>query len=396
MVLLTFSYRSFSHKSLVTAFAKGCAVIALILLNLFFVYFTVLHAAAREYAWQRHFVSACVLQFIVEMLLFETSEVYWVHFVVPQLAFDDVKGAFEIVRREVATLVSLKEGQDPCVASAVFDASRYFFLSRQLAEKFPFIWEAAVVSAYSSPTPPRHLSLSEGNDNTGFAPSAHWGPLFMTRRFFQRLGAAFGTLGIFLGTINIRIQKLVLHTIQPIVLGGGFLVYSDIGKSKWLGAFPIFSILCLFVYHIRRRTVKAPAPVEPPVAMVDAPFQRAAAHGPSQVVPAAEHDSEACCGKSSCALVAPRDEPDVSSQKEGAVFRAVGAVAFYEMSDEEEDGAGAAMVRMSPSSSSCSESSGFSDIGMCDGEVIRSGERTKNPFELNSDEDEDEDENDEV
>jgi hypothetical protein len=62
----------------VTYTAKVCASLALILMNLFFVYFTILRAAEKGSSWQWSFVLSCFFQLLVEVLLYETLECFWV------------------------------------------------------------------------------------------------------------------------------------------------------------------------------------------------------------------------------------------------------------------------------------------------------------------------------
>jgi hypothetical protein len=69
---------SFSHATVVTYTAKVCAGVALVLLNLFFIYFVILKGAEKGVHWQTRFAFACVFQLLVDGLLFETLECYWV------------------------------------------------------------------------------------------------------------------------------------------------------------------------------------------------------------------------------------------------------------------------------------------------------------------------------
>ena len=77
-MMLRFWCFSFSHKKVVTYNTKAAASVALVLMNLMFIYFTVLRAAEKGIAWQLSFVMACFLQLLVEVFLYETLECYWV------------------------------------------------------------------------------------------------------------------------------------------------------------------------------------------------------------------------------------------------------------------------------------------------------------------------------
>jgi hypothetical protein len=69
---------SFSQTWVVTYTAKVCALVMIIVLNLFFLYYTLLHTSQRDYSYQKNFVSACLFQFLVEAFFYESVECYWV------------------------------------------------------------------------------------------------------------------------------------------------------------------------------------------------------------------------------------------------------------------------------------------------------------------------------
>jgi hypothetical protein len=83
----SYIHHSFSHTTVVTFTAKVCAAIALILLNLFFLYFIILRGADKGKSWQWSYVMACIFQLLTDGLLYETLECYWVRecVVVPDL-----------------------------------------------------------------------------------------------------------------------------------------------------------------------------------------------------------------------------------------------------------------------------------------------------------------------
>lgn len=71
-------WNSFSHITVVTYVAKACASLLLVVMNSFFVYFTILRAAEKGSSWQWSFVLACLFQILVEVFLYESLECFWV------------------------------------------------------------------------------------------------------------------------------------------------------------------------------------------------------------------------------------------------------------------------------------------------------------------------------
>jgi hypothetical protein len=75
----------------VTYTAKVCAAIALILLNMFFLYFIILRGADKGRSWQWSYVMGCIFQLLTDGLLYETLECYWVReFVVQALSCSQI------------------------------------------------------------------------------------------------------------------------------------------------------------------------------------------------------------------------------------------------------------------------------------------------------------------
>lgn len=96
----------------VTPGAKIIAWIVVILLNFFFVFFSILRGLQRGEAWQRLYLMACIFrknplvswlipfsEILVEVIIYETSECAIVHFVIPDLAREEVRTASLTIKK---------------------------------------------------------------------------------------------------------------------------------------------------------------------------------------------------------------------------------------------------------------------------------------------------------
>jgi len=81
----------FEHTEVVTKTAKRLAMLALAAINIFFVYFAILTGFRRGTTWQKSYLIACIIQFIVEIVLNETIECVWIQCIIPMLVSDDVR-----------------------------------------------------------------------------------------------------------------------------------------------------------------------------------------------------------------------------------------------------------------------------------------------------------------
>lgn len=74
---LTYSFFfSFAAVGVVTATAQRLAWLLVFIMNLVFVYFSLLRCMTRSQGWQNQFIIACVIQLFIEVFLFEVSPVY--------------------------------------------------------------------------------------------------------------------------------------------------------------------------------------------------------------------------------------------------------------------------------------------------------------------------------
>jgi len=75
----------FKHSFVVTKFAKGATWFIVFLINMFFILFTLLRASHRDKFWQYSYITACAIQMVIEVCLYETMECVWINYSVPSL-----------------------------------------------------------------------------------------------------------------------------------------------------------------------------------------------------------------------------------------------------------------------------------------------------------------------
>lgn len=198
----------------------------------------------RDRSWQRSYLVACVVQLIVEILIFESLECMWVHYGIPSLVADEVEKTINHIHDTIDEAFSLEA--DSVLSQSTLDAPSYFFVSTNLAEIFPQPFESAVVSAYRSiyPSPGGYVhDFRQSKSNTqslNLRENKTWGVL-------KRVGfTAFLTSVIQkIGTFPVRAQKLLIHVVQPIVLAFLFIAWIHIASSLLL---TILSCMALILF----------------------------------------------------------------------------------------------------------------------------------------------------
>ena len=224
IIFETKTSEEFRHSMVVTNTAKVFAWALIIVMNLFFVYFSVLRGATREFAWQRNYCIACAIQLLVEIVLYESSEALWIHYTIPRLVHEDVS---KIIRRLYHTIDVAFVTSPSSKGSGSLDASSFFFVSTKIAEKFPHLFESAIILSYHSTWPPygslsgvkwRHDDATNTSSTSSQVSRHSWG--YQCMSFFRRVSLFAGLIWILqrIGTMHIRVQKVIIHTIQPLLL----------------------------------------------------------------------------------------------------------------------------------------------------------------------------------
>jgi len=254
----------FTHSMVVTKTAKRLAWLFVIFINIYFVYFSFLRASTRSTAWQQNYVMACALQFVVEIVWYETGECLWIHFTIPRLVSEDVAITMNTVKHAINTAFE-KEN-----VSSALDSAKFFFSSRQIAEAFPHLFQSKVVLAFRPFFPPSELdassSIRKGGDTDDNVNTLGLNvDEVLARRkksksgliaFLQRFNATVLVLATlqYVGTMPIRLQQVIIRTVQPILFSFFIILYFYILKYPMMLLFPM-TFLCfeVIMYALRSK-----------------------------------------------------------------------------------------------------------------------------------------------
>ena len=240
----TKSEEDFRHTKVVTKRAKYLAVSALLALNIFFVYFSVLTGFRRGIEWQQGYLAACLVQFVVEILLFETMECVWVNCVIPALVSDEVRSVGESLQEVVYNLCT-----SALEDSRLFlNAPEFLFVSTNLAKKFPQLMESILVQSYYSHVPGE------------LAKKWQVGAVARIHRYYRLrnvtvLTTILGSLQ-FMGTAPFIVHRMFVRFTQPFVFSALVLLIVLIASSPVfmaLAGAAVVGSLAYYVYRKRRQ-----------------------------------------------------------------------------------------------------------------------------------------------
>ena len=98
------SNEDFKRIGSVSSSKKGVAWAVLILLNVFFVYYSMLRGYVKGVQWQRAYLTACIIQLLIEVLVIESMECIWINFVLPNLVYNEIHSALDSLNAAINKL----------------------------------------------------------------------------------------------------------------------------------------------------------------------------------------------------------------------------------------------------------------------------------------------------
>jgi len=226
----------FEHTEIVTKNAKRLAVLSLVGVNIFFVYFSILTGFRRGISWQQSYLFACILQFIAEILFNETLECIWIQCVIPMLVRDEIRKVGDSITEIINELCSEIQPD----TRLFLNTPDYLFVSTNLAKKFPNLMESIVVQSYLSHLPGELSKLWNIGSQTTFK-NRHNN---FNKRVIMLITIIF-TMMQYFGTAPFLVHRMFIRFVQPFAFGGIVLLWSLIVSN------PIYiALMSLFITFI--------------------------------------------------------------------------------------------------------------------------------------------------
>ena len=120
-IFATKSEHDFRYSMVVSRVAKILAWCGVIVLNLFFIYFSMLRGLQRGHDWQIMYLVGCLIQLLVEVVFYETSECALIHFLIPDLARNEIHSIQFVLHKAIESLWGYIPGDE-----LVLNAPDYF------------------------------------------------------------------------------------------------------------------------------------------------------------------------------------------------------------------------------------------------------------------------------
>jgi hypothetical protein len=251
---------------------KIVATVLLVLVNAFCIYYSILRGYRKGLAWQRSFMMACILQFLIEVFYSETLLCLYVHCFVPStVSHTEIKRVQSILHHCIHSMC--KDFFDPTDHSEsdrqLLNAADYFFVSTHVAKAYPDLMESMIVLAYKSFMPgaiahkwKRHDAIadaSHGHEEINHAPVGEEIKLIASTHnsFAQRvllsIAIFFTVLETMLVTsVPLSVQKMIVRFLEPFLWGGlsyTWLLISNSTVGVSLFVIAVAAMIFMIVYR---------------------------------------------------------------------------------------------------------------------------------------------------
>ena len=245
---------SFEETAVVTKRARWVGWVAVIFINLFFVYFSLLRAMTRSHSWQNQYVMACVIQLFIEVLLFESATVIWVHWVIPRIVCGDVNAVIDSLRKIIKTSVGAN-AVSPDDNPNPLDTTDFFFVSKAIARQNPELLESSIALSFHSYFPPGRMMDNQVSSRRLGADASRTTEDGSGLRWFLKWASLSGiVIGLLqlIGTLNMDLQTFIMSLVLPFMLVVLALVSQFLVDNPLYMAAVGALLLYLVIQHFRK------------------------------------------------------------------------------------------------------------------------------------------------
>jgi hypothetical protein len=217
---------------------KCLAVSAVFMMNLYFLFTILLYAGTKGYEWQTAWMFTFMINIIVDVLFTSVIVAFVIHYWIPDHVSGKAANIRNILLDVVHNIFDNKNFNDQ--NKFKFSSTDYYFVSSRVAADHPELSESVLLSAYRNPLPgvmqeqwlkdnetEEAAVIIEGVDprHAAYRRRAFWHKMYhFTKNSFRRLASNTAGMVIAIGTLPLVTQKIVIQTVNPLILSGLVMV----------------------------------------------------------------------------------------------------------------------------------------------------------------------------
>ena len=195
-------------------------------INAFMIVYTLMYGLKRGLQWQISLLYGCIFQLIVEVIFNETLECVWINYVVPTVVIPDIRKAYDVICECIDQVCYQKMSTE----AHYLDTTKYFFISRKVADAYPNLPESIIIQNYHSYLP----GLIAKKWQKSYHQHHHQHQLTVYERCKQsqlRLVEYGAKLLVTLGSCPFIVQRIIVRVLQPLLFQA-MVVYFDYIKHS--------------------------------------------------------------------------------------------------------------------------------------------------------------------
>jgi hypothetical protein len=220
----------FTEMPFVTTKTKITIRAILVVLNLFFIYFSILRGHQKGVEWQWYFVGSCLVQAAVEIVFNQTFECLYIHYFLPRMVpSKDLNKVREVLHSCIDKLCS-GDGQSAWHKNPnIVDAPQYLFVSTNVAKAYPMLMESMMVLSYHTHLPgefeakwkavlhhPTNVIIHRDSDTSI---GSFYTFMSSVKILFKSVSMVIVLVAMqFMAFVPLPIQKFVIRFVEPLLI----------------------------------------------------------------------------------------------------------------------------------------------------------------------------------
>ncbi len=204
-------------------------------INLFMILYTLMYGLKRGLQWQIALLYGCIFQLIVEVIFNETLECVWINYIVPTVVIPDIRKAYDIIC-ECIDQICYQKG---VTEAHYLDTTKYFFVSRKVADAYPNLPESIIIQNYHSYLP----GLIAKKWQKSYHQHHHHHQLTQYERWKQfqlNMVEKGAKLLVTLGSCPFIVQRIIVRVLQPLLFQAIVVYFDYIQRSTALYVVSLF------------------------------------------------------------------------------------------------------------------------------------------------------------
>ena len=251
--------KDFTKLPVTSRTKKWISLGLVVAINTFMIIYTLMYGLKRGLQWQIALLYGCIFQLIVEVIFNETLECVWINYIVPSVVIPDIRKAYDVICECIDQICYQK-----MLAEAHYlDTTKYFFVSRKVADAYPDLPESIIIRNYHPYLPGLIAKKWQKSYQQHHHQHHRWTLYERWKHFQSRMVERGAKLLLTLGSCPFIVQRIIVRVMQPLLFQAIVVYFDYIQRSTALYVVSLFLFSLLtgrvlysyLIYYIQSRKI---------------------------------------------------------------------------------------------------------------------------------------------